>query len=383
MLNIICNYTIKNWGLTMLLIKRIEYTIGAVLLSATLAGCAIRPIPTDFGKSIKPEGHGEITTTTAIVQRIRCEARQAIAKVTMGYIRDDLMRLRNNANRTPQQQRVYHNIVDERGRFSFDRIVSHYYRNGKFKPELGRSVQKAPNERFSLAQELGVVQKFAGSGVGYLFTFETSLDNDVSGGLLNFNLPIGSGKLAFGLGGEYKRQRKNTREFKVVETIESIVLDPDLVPDNYVEEFACNEFDIKYKSNYHFPIYGKINLLDTFSTFAGVIVSSKTSGVVKDSKEKSFPNFDTTFKKFASQDLKDEIKFTTTVSGSAKPALTLTPLSSGLSLTSGTLGVSGNRKDIHTLVLILKENGVGEVLDKLELERLDRNGNSIIAVAVP
>ncbi len=353
--------------------------IGVVLFSVTLASCAIRPVPEDFAMGITPEDEGEITTTTAIVQRIRCEARQAIAKVTMGFIRDDMQPL-FEPGRTPEQEQVYYKVIDEQGRLSFDRIISSYYHNGKFDPELSRYLPKREDESFSLAQELGVVEKFADSGVGYLFTFKSTVDNDLTGGLLNLNWPLNNnGKTTFGIGGEYKRQRQNERKFKLVETIEAIVLDPELNVQQKHSKVMCNEHDITYKPNYHYPIYGKINLLDTFSTFAGVIVRTKTSGVPKD----AIPNIDTTFKAFASQDLKDEIKFTTTVSGSAKPTLTLAPASSGLSLTSGTVGLSGQRMEVHSLFLLLKQNGVDQVLDKLELERLERNANGVIAIAIP
>ncbi len=338
-----------------------------------LSGCAIQPVPKDFGTNIVPKGKGEMTATTAIVQRVRCEARYAIAKVTMGFLKSDFEVLEDKY-RTEQEDVIYQALLDRNNRLSFDQLINNFYTKGRgFDRRLSQVVKGSGDN--DLGAELNIISAFAGSGVGYQFEFEITVNNDVTGGLLSFKFLRTNGSTTLGLGGDYKRARKNVRRFKIAETIEEIVLDIDLRHETNNGEMYCNEHDFSERANYHFPIYGKVDLLDSFSTFAGIIVKANIGDPDKEIGNSAFG-------KFAGQDLRDEISFTTELSGTANPAITLNPLTNSLNLASGKVGLTNKRSDIHRLTLILQENGVGNILEKLELERLEDDGNSIIAVPV-
>jgi len=257
-------------------------------------------------------------------------------------------------------------LIDSNGRFRFDNLIQPKFYNketGKFNPILGELIDGDGTK--DLKTELSIVEKFAHSGVGYEFTLTTTENNNASMGALIFDFPLSVGAARLGLGGTLNRERQNERTIKLAETIENIVFDKDLM-----KLKICNEHDFNRREDYIYPITGRINLLDSFSTYAGLVLKAGLGdeGQIKGFKDKS------ALGKISSQDLTDVILFTTTVDGSANPSVTLDPLRTSANLTSGSIGLSNRRIDRHQLRLIIQEQNVAEILNKLEIESFRDDG---------
>lgn len=355
-----------------------------------LTACAIRPLPENRMTNDVPGDTQYYTVTTAIVQRIRCEARHAIAKVSMGFIINDLLDFKDKAS-TKEELEILDQMTAD-GKFSFDRIIDSFYTPGAQDPETrefssGRFDPRVTALEYGsgankLGQELEVLAAFSNSGVGYQFEFEITENNDVEGGVLNFRLPFNvASRFDVGVGGGYKRERKNKRTFTIVERIQDIVFDEELSSAEAGQRVGyrgqCNERNFDERTNRHFPIYGKIDLFDSFSTFAGLVVNLKVGQDKIDGFDE--PGAKTGLAKYSSQDLTDVITFTTEVSGSVKPAIVLDAIPNTFRLVSGEVALKGKRVDTHKLTLILQQKDVVDILEKLELERLRNSGSVTVS----
>ncbi len=362
-----------------------------LLFAATLTGCAIRPLPEDRMTNEVPGESEKFTVTMEIVQRIRCEARHAIAKVSMGFIENDLLNFRDNAKTAEEKALLAEMMVGDE--FYFDRIVDEFYHLGKWNPKTKEFVPGEFDSRVTslkygsgeskLGTELRVLAAFANSGVGYQFDFEITENNDVIGGVIDFRLPFNlMDRFDVGLSGDHKRERKNKRTFTIVERIQDIVFDRELSNAKAGQDVGyngqCNEHSFDERTNRHYPIYGKIDLFDSFSTFAGLVVKLKfgnnqIDGFNDDSK--------TGLAKYSSQDLTDVITFTTEITGSVKPAIVLDAIPNTFRLIKGEASFTGKRLDTHKLTLILQQKNVVDILDKLELERLRNSPTNTVTFA--
>ncbi len=362
----------------------ITKTAPAALMCMVLAGCAIRPLPGNFALNGTLTDDPQETPTFAIVQHIRCEARYAIASVTMDFIRKSIKALEQGP-RNAIQDAIYHKISDEQGNVRFDILVGatdkfgnplqddnsslFVRRDGEFVKSLAENLNSSNGN--GLGNKLKIVQAFASSGVGFEFMFTTTENNNANAGILSFTFPHRVAESKLGLGGSLTRERKNVRDLKIVETIQNIVFDEDLI-----DRKICNEhmFDEKSKSNFTYPITGKINLKDSFSTYANLVVKA---GVGKNGVEKGFGS-KTALGKISTQDLTDLIIFTTTITGSADPSVTLDPLLTSANLSTASIGFTNTRTDMHQLRLIIQEEDVAEILKKLEIESLRDQGAALI-----
>jgi len=348
-------------------------------LCAAITGCAIRPLPQQSAALRDFQlGPGEITPTTAIVRRIRCEARYAIARISMSYLSDELENIDNQVaagNLSAYELETVKLMKNPDGEYSFNHIIRNLYlpKENKFKKrfvELAKSNNN--NGDVTFTKEITTLLGFAKSGVGYEFEFGITEDNNANAGMLNFQFPRTNGAETLGFGGAYTRQRKNVRTFKVAETIK------DIVGNGILQKLGCDEknYDLKgYKqSDFHLPIYGHINVIDSFSTYAALILETNLK-----SDDLGFIEAGA-LKKLASRDLTDVITFTTKITGSADPRITITPLTSVSHITNAQIGLVNSREDIHKLTLVITPNGADTALEKLELDQLRNDANNLFLV---
>ena len=363
----------------MRVLSKISKILAVTGLCAAIAGCAIRPLPGDL-RSISEfkTGPGEITPTTAIVRRIRCEARYAIAKISMSYLEDELSNIELQAasgNLSSHQLETVGMMKDKNGNYAFNEIIKNFYLpdQDKFKERFVR-LAKDHNTTGDVAftDEISALLGFAKSGIGYEFQFDIVEDNNINAGMLNFQFPRVNGTETLGLGGAYTRQRKNVRTFKIAETIK------DIVRNGILQKLGCDEKNFSArgykKSQFHWPIYGYLNILDSFSTFAALILETNLK-----EDDKNFLD-STAIQKLASRDLTDVITFTTTINGSADPRITIAPLASASNITNAKVGFVNSRKDTHKLTLVITPNGADNALEKLELDQLRNDDNNLFLV---
>ena len=129
----------------------------AIFLTALLAGCSIHPLPDDVTRD----------STFDIVEKIRCEARDAIAAELLGLL---------------------------------NRSLDPYTRD--LVPAL-----KAGTLKFADLEEdqvddqtLEVIDQFRWAGIGFKFTFQIKEINDASGNAV-FRMPFTNGTVLTGSGG--------------------------------------------------------------------------------------------------------------------------------------------------------------------------------------
>jgi len=346
-------------------------------LCAAITGCAIRPLPGDYGfVGIDNEKKEVVTATSEIVKRIRCEARHAVAKVTMNFLKDDLQDAEqkpvNQFTRDFLQRITRDNYSGTGTKYSFEKLRLEYkisktkIESPGFVPNDGTGIGSS-NFPKELTAALKLLDRFANSGIGYEFDFTITERNNVSAGAGQFDFPLAIGSARLGIGGLHERERKNQRTFRLVETIEDLVFNRELI-----RQGNCNERNFDGKKNPNYPIYGKINLEDSFATFALLVLDVKLGQKFETENDKAGLG------KLFTQDLTDLITFTTTVEGSANPSITLDPLRTSANLTSASVNLSNRRVDTHQLRLILQEKNVAELATKLELDRLRDEGNAVI-----
>jgi len=352
----------------------------AIALSLIVSGCAIRPLPPDLPSIAQFKiGEGEITPTTAVVRRIRCEARAAIAKITMSYVLADLKELRElseNGKLNSEEIKIVNKLQDE-GEFTFEKLILFFdFINLEFESEFQKFADKYEKafdgqNGFDLGDSLKVLSTFAQSGVGYEFAFDITENNNATMGVLEFAFPRVAirDQTNLSLGGSYQRQRKNTRSFRIAETIGDIVRNPVL----RFQLSYCNENDFKKvaKKNYHYPIYGEINIIDSFSTYASLLIETNLR---KDADDKKTIQ-EGSINQLSSRDLLDEIQFTTQLSGSANPSISLAGSSN---LVSGGVNLANTRMDVHSLTLIIQPEGTDDALRKLELNQIRTDGSTLL-----
>jgi hypothetical protein len=282
------------------------------------AGCAIHPLP----ENVTP------FDTNNIVFHIRCEARDAAKNATIKYLLN------------PRQP--FSEATREEGRKLRD--------GGRFEDLDFRQLD--PRPRFFL-------MKYQATAIAYDFTFDITEDN-AAGANVNFLSQITNGTFGLGAGVTTDRQRETIRNFRVTDTFGGLrVLS------------ACEGPDTITAGDYIYPIAGKVGLEEMVMTF----VNLNEHENLAPPKSAALNNAETAFaaadapppakksakKPAAATDpakvsvLADTFNFTTTITGTLTPTLTITPVAhlSRFNLTQATMPLSASRKDIHKLVVAL------------------------------
>ena len=253
------------------------------------AACAIHPLPEDFSRS----------TTFDIVEKIRCEAREAIAEIAL----------------TPK------------GGMSFA--------SARYDPAHPLAVDTA---RGWLSPALQY------AAIGYTFRF-TITDGDNSSGSVLFSYPFLSpvGNFNLGVSAGEDKKRKGDRSFDLVEDFAQLLADGSL---------ACSP----ESKNWKYPITGEIGLrevIETYVRLSGLKIFTPPSssgggggsgggGSGGSSKARDVYEFT------------DDLTFTTTYNASISPSLTIKAVPHDFRLINANAVFGGIRQDIHEVTIALK-----------------------------
>jgi len=256
-----------------------------VALAAALAGCSIQPLPQDVAR----------LDTFEIVQRIRCEAREAV----LGYLGHYL----------GPRLGVPNLIADLRsGRVSIKEIAN-------------RKLDKAT---------VAMLDKYRNAAIAFDFTFDITENNSLSGEA-GFARNLTRGVLNIGVAAGNERQRQNVRNFRVTENVSNLVLG--------LSEKQCAS--ASRKPNWSYPITGHIGVGELIGTFLKL---SQTNTLVG-------PDTDDDEDKAAIPSITDTITFITTITGSVNPTIELEPLGRKWSLASAGINASASRADVHSVIV--------------------------------
>jgi len=255
-------------------------------LAAGVAGCSIHPLPDDVTND----------TTFTIVQKIRCEARDALRQ----EVADELL-----TSSDPQTIQIGQAVLDG------DRDIG-TLKLEELRPEAVRMA----------------VATYAQSAIAYEFTFEITEDNN-NNGLLNLRDPFGRGFFSLSIGSvTHNRQRKSNRNFLISEYFSTLALN--------LSAKTCKSSGTRNK-DWIYPITGRIGLAESIDTFLEL---DRRIGLYPKGKDAS-PTF------------ADTLTFETEMSGSLGPSITLTPVTSRLHVSGGSGTFSAKRKDSHKVVVTL------------------------------
>lgn len=154
------------------------------------------------------------------------------------------------------------------------------------------------------------------TSIAYAFDFAITENNNMNA-TVGFKLPFTSGNFDLGAAGAFNRTREGKRVFQTVETFSELT------------KLNCNKFEVR-EPNYVYPISGSIGMTKAVHTFVAL---AELGGA-----EKLFT---------------DTLTFTTTLSASLTPKLTLTPVPKSFRLASLDGVVSNGRTDIHKVTISL------------------------------
>lgn len=171
-----------------------------------------------------------------------------------------------------------------------------------------------------------IIDTYASSAVAYDFDFEIT-ENDGLSSNLAFQLPFPTPNL-FNLkaDGSLDKSRVGKRTFRSQQTFADIVKNLDWCS----TYFGKRSKELPLPKNILYPISGSIGMDKVVESF----MKLSDQGGGKDS-------------------FIDILTFTTTIGGSLHPSVTLSPVQHSFRLVSGSLDVSGSRKDVHKVTVSL------------------------------
>jgi hypothetical protein len=290
----------RHWG-EIAVLSRILSLIATIFL----AGCAIRPLPQDVSG----------VSTPVIVKQVRCETRQAVIDLALGWLTDDA----NQEN----------GRVDPRARaigFEFKRDQRPIQ---QFEPKLFQGHVK------------DVVETFFSTGVAYTFDLEMTEENNLNTEI-NLLKPFTSSNLTFGIKAKADRSRKNERIFTLTDTFSGLLK----LPEHYCSGASIGRsYSHLVPPNYIYPITGKIGVKGFMIDFINMTIFENLGGP-KDKPE-------------GPPTLVDALEFQTAVSGSLAPKIAFTQVAPGLQVADASLTGEAARTDLHKITMGLAVTGPG------------------------
>ena len=272
---------------------RVFFAAGAAAI--IMAGCSIHPLPEDFSRS----------ATFDIVEKIRCEARDAIADVAL----------------TPKGKVSY---------ASFHRDPAHPLSVETARAWLSPALQH--------------------TAIGYSFRF-TITDGDNGSGSALFQLPslTPAGSFTVGVSAGEDKKRKSDRSFDLAEDFAQLLADGTLI---------CSPNG----RNWIYPITGEIGLrevIETYVRLSGLKIftppsSSGGGGSGGGSSGGGGSGSGGGSKSRDVNEFTDDLTFTTTLNASVSPNLILKPVSHDFRLASASGVFGGSRQDVHDVTIALK-----------------------------
>ncbi|TGN74178.1 hypothetical protein EOW77_0034340 [Bradyrhizobium yuanmingense] len=262
-----------------------------------VAGCAIRPLP---------ENVSGVTTPT-IVKQIRCETRQAIIDLTLGWLTAD----ENLRNRRvdPQAHAIGWEFKNRR------RPIA------QFEPKLFHGHVR------------DVVDTFYTAGVAYTFDLEMTEANNLRAEL-NLLKPFTDSNLKFGLKGQADRSRKNQRLFTLTDNFGGLLK----LPEHYCSgESIGRDYSHLVPPDYIYPITGNIGVKGFLADFINMSIFDNLGGPKDEPK--------------GPPTLVDALEFQTMVSGGVTPSILFTQVTPGLQVVDASFTGEAIRTDLHKITM--------------------------------
>lgn len=264
-----------------------------LILLPSIAACTIHPLTEDVTRD----------TTLDIVKKIRCEAADALNNIS-------IKRLKEFGGHD------YAKFL-ETGELDVQELFEKY----------GRSLPPRYQNMFA---------NFVSTSVGFDFSFKITSDNDNSGEA-NFTLPITNGSFTLGIKTGKKLTRLNERTFIIVSDFLTLHNRSFHLNENS-EPINCHNVKAK-TTNHIYPITGEIGLEEVFDTY---IRLEQLAGLSVHQDTKKFGDFS------------DALTFTTKITSSANPKVTLSPVTSrSFRLADASANFSGERNDVHKVTVAL------------------------------
>jgi hypothetical protein len=246
-------------------------------------------------------------STTVIVKQIRCETRQAVKDLALGWLTAD-------ANQ-------------ENGRVDPGaRAIGFEFLRGQ------RPIQQFQARLFR-GHVRDVLDTFLPTGVAYTFDLEMTEENNFNTEI-NLLKPFTTSNLTFGIKGRADRSRKNERIFTLTDTFGGLLR----LPDHYCDGTSIGRsYSHLVPPNYIYPITGNIGVKGFMIDFINMTIFENLGG------PKDKPDGPPT--------LVDALEFQTIISGSIAPKIAFTQVVPGLQVTDAALTGEAIRTDLHKITM--------------------------------
>jgi hypothetical protein len=299
--------------------KRLSAAAAALSVSL-FSGCAIHPVPEDVTG----------VTTYHIVRQIRCEAREALRKMVIDWLRD-------LGTDYPNQP------ADLRARGLAELYEANPDEFSKFGPQL------FPEARYAHVRE--VINLFADAGIAYNFDLKMTEDNNL-GGTGNFLKPLFSGMFTLGVTADANRQRQNERTFTITDKFSYLVttLNTPVRGVHYCDGY------IVLGPNYIYPIVGNIGVYKSIRTFVELTLFGNLAPQADKGKMPDTAGAPT---------MVDDLTFTTTVDASATPKVAFNQAGTNFQVMDASLTPKVDRMDVHEVTIAVAVAAKNASLDPL------------------
>lgn len=280
------------------------FCIAVIAVSFLAGGCAIHPLPEDVTG----------VSTYHIVRQIRCEARDTLKQIVIIWL-----------HRLGKQS-----VLAEQ-------LASQYESDPASIAGFHYNLFKGPD----LVEVRSAVKLFYDTGLAYTFDLTMTEDNNLSTDL-SFLKPLTNSQTTLGFHGGANRTRTNERTFTATDTFSGLLTK---VTEPYCEGKVVGP-------NYIYPITGRIGINSIIADFIDLtLFANLGGGDAKPGVGGSPPT------------MADKLTFTTTVTASATPAITFTPVTTAFQLASASATGLADRTDVHqvTVGVAISPGGVTEL----------------------
>ena len=278
--------------------------LGIVSIAFILWGCSIHPLPNDVTGGV---------TTAQIVQRIRCETRKTATEALVEWLK-----------------LLGTDLPGDPGVPLARKLAERYTEHPNAIHEFSADLFKGPDYE----QIRNVIEVFYAVGIAYNFELTMTEENNLSAGAANFQQARIDTLFRLGVGGSFARKRTNDRTFTVTDTFDYLLrtFSSERRKDGH---WDCDGFVVE--ANYVYPIVGKIGIDRIVYDYLDLTVFGKLAGP-KD-------------KPTAPATMADKLTFTTTLSASATPKITFTPIGTSFQLIDAGITGDVSRTDQHEVTV--------------------------------
>jgi hypothetical protein len=278
-----------------------------------LSGCAVHPLPQDVTGN----------TTYHVIQKIRCEARDALTKLAVRGLLES-----NNPSTRLLAKRLEADSDDDP--LNIVQIFTD--------PNLARGVDPLVHKNFDI---------MALSAIAFDFTFTGTENNDASAAA-NLRYPFLDGVFNLNVGAGNTRERQNERKVLVGHTFIELYRNTD--------REICRQISAG-TGNLIYPITGKIGLEEVINTF--YLLNRPYNDKLNTPVERHRP-VDEAYRNKAEggdiKDLTDTLMFTTTFNAGATPSVALDPIPVQVfRLADANVVLSARRSDVHKVAISVQK----------------------------